>query len=317
MKDINEEINLKQKKDNIINGIMKSRGLYLLVANAKVGKSMLALQLAHSLATNQPFLGYSTTCSYVLYITTESDFSQIKERQNLLGLKFPPQSLQIIDRDGKGEVSIFDIEADIAKFADNKNGRFLIIDMLKDINLGVDYNLNDYQDVAQKLLPKLRYLAEKYNLTILFTHHLNKRGDVLGSSAFTGVVDGKLKLTQDKNDPTNLKLKIINRDFPELNINLKREINQIFSIADEQIGIGEMDFNIVQLIKYISSKKEVDFTCSDVIIKANMNITPKQLGKLFRSNKSLLKSEGITITLHRSGKERLYKGIYEEVHEED
>lgn len=46
--------------------------------------------------------------------------------------------------------------------------------MLKDIDLGINYDINSYQNIGQKLLHKLRNLCEKYNITILFTHHLNK-----------------------------------------------------------------------------------------------------------------------------------------------
>lgn len=42
-----EQLNIDIKKDNIIEGIMKSNGLYCLVAKPKVGKSFLALQLAN------------------------------------------------------------------------------------------------------------------------------------------------------------------------------------------------------------------------------------------------------------------------------
>ena len=38
-----EQLNIDIKKDNIIEGIMKSNGLYCLVAEPKVGKSFLAL----------------------------------------------------------------------------------------------------------------------------------------------------------------------------------------------------------------------------------------------------------------------------------
>lgn len=41
-----EELNITIKKDNIIDEIMKSNGLYCLVVEPKVGKSFLALQLA-------------------------------------------------------------------------------------------------------------------------------------------------------------------------------------------------------------------------------------------------------------------------------
>lgn len=64
-----EQINQVKKKDNIIDGIMKSNGLYCLVARPKVGKSLLALQIANSLANNKPFLGHDVTPTPVFYIS--------------------------------------------------------------------------------------------------------------------------------------------------------------------------------------------------------------------------------------------------------
>lgn len=80
-----EEIDINIKKDNIIDNIMKSNGLYCLVSNAKVGKSMLALQLSNSLTCGKQFLGHDTMSSPVLYISTESDSGQIMERIKTLG----------------------------------------------------------------------------------------------------------------------------------------------------------------------------------------------------------------------------------------
>ena len=68
------------KKDIIINGIMRSKGVYLLVSQPKVGKSMLALQLADSITNGKPFLGHKVIASPVLYISTESDFGQLQDR---------------------------------------------------------------------------------------------------------------------------------------------------------------------------------------------------------------------------------------------
>ena len=75
-----EEIDTREKKDNIIDGIMKSKGLYCLVSNAKVGKSMFSLQLSNSIINGTQFLGHDTMPSPVLYISTESDFGQIQDR---------------------------------------------------------------------------------------------------------------------------------------------------------------------------------------------------------------------------------------------
>ncbi len=51
-----EQLNIDIKKDNIIEGIMKYNRLYCLVAEPKVGKSFLALQIANFLTNNKEFL---------------------------------------------------------------------------------------------------------------------------------------------------------------------------------------------------------------------------------------------------------------------
>ena len=61
-----EQLNTDIKKDNIIEGIMKSNGLYCLVAEPKVGKSFLALQIANSLTHNKEFLGFKVNPTPVL-----------------------------------------------------------------------------------------------------------------------------------------------------------------------------------------------------------------------------------------------------------
>ncbi len=48
-----EKIDTSIKKDNIIDNIMKSKVLYCLVSNAKVGKSMLALQLSNAITNGK------------------------------------------------------------------------------------------------------------------------------------------------------------------------------------------------------------------------------------------------------------------------
>ena len=237
--------------------------------------------------------------------------SHIQDRIKTLGLTFPKDSFFVIDRDGKGEVSIFDFEVDLMEFSKYKNGKLVIIDMLKDTNLGIDYDINSYQDVGQKLLPKLRSICEKYNITILFTHHLNKQGKILGSTAFDAVVDGKLTLIENKNDKSLVRLNIINRDFSELDIQLKKSQTQIFNVVDP-IQDEEINSNLILFIKYVVGKDDFDFTASEIVNKAGLMLTPKQFGRLLNSNKSLLEKEGIFITKDRNAKIRFYHAHYEE-----
>ena len=83
-----EQLNTDIKKDNIIEGIMKSNGLYCLVAEPKVGKSFLALQIANSLTNNIEFLGFKVNPTPVLYISTELSSLQLKERLNIASYEF-------------------------------------------------------------------------------------------------------------------------------------------------------------------------------------------------------------------------------------
>ena len=160
-----EQVDTIIKKDIIINNILKSKGVYLLVSNPKVGKSMLALQLSCSIINGTPFLGHKVNPSPALYLTTESNEGQLKERLEFLELSAKKDSLFIIDRQNKSNISLRNLKYDIKTFAEDCNGKLIILDMLKDIDFGVQYDINNYQDIAQQVFPKLRTYCDKYNIT--------------------------------------------------------------------------------------------------------------------------------------------------------
>lgn len=183
--------------------------------------------------------------------------------------------------------------------------------MLKDVDLGIGYDMNSYQDINQLMMFKLRELAEKYNLAILFTHHLNKQGKTLGSTAFDASPDGVIILTEDKNDKSLIKFKMINRDFSQLDIQLKKSKNQVFNVI-EPVEDNELDYNLIELIKYVAKIGETDFTCTEVINNIGLKTTAKRLGRLIASNKELLAKEGLYITTSRSSDKRIKHAKYEE-----
>ena len=307
-----EELNSSTKKDIIIDNLMRSKGVYLLVSKPKVGKSLFALQLANSLANGIPFLNHDILKpSPVLYITTELTGSQLKDRCNLLNINFKPKQFFAIERSEKQTVNMMDIEYQIKEFAEEYNGKLMILDMLKDIDFNIAYDINNYQDISQKLMPKLRSYAEKYNLTILFVHHLNKLGKTLGSTGFDAVVDGIIRLSKNSYDDNSIKLEIINRDFPDEELCLKKSKTQVFSIAEDDY-LDYVNPNIIGFIKYAIREKEFDFSASDVINKANLMCTPTQLGKLLSTHKELLEKEGLHITKYRTNDGRSYHIKYEE-----
>lgn len=310
MKQINE-INKSIKKDIIVENLMISNGVYLLVSHPKVGKSMFAQQLAFSLTTGEDFLGFKVKPSHVLYITTEGDINQLNDRFKLMNLKPNVNKLHIIDIDDIPDFYIRDIERDIYELTFDKEPLFIIMDMFKDIKFDTSYDLNNYQEINDVVFRKLKELCRKYNATLLVTHHLNKRDETMGSVGLNADVSGIIKLKESKNNYNKLTLDYKGRDLGRLELNLKRNENQTFSIIDENTN-DETDYNLLLFIKYAVAKKDFDYTISDILSKTNILLTPTQLGGLIQRNLQLLEKEGLHITSKRTANERLWHCSYEE-----
>lgn len=310
MKKLNE-IDETIKKDIIVENLMISNGVYLLVSHPKVGKSMFAQQLAFSLTTGEDFLGFKVNPSHVLYITTESDINQIDERYKLMNLKPDIKKLDIIDWNDIPDFYIRDIERDIHELTFDGEPLFIIMDMFKDIKFDTDFDINNYQEINNVVFRKFREICKKYNATLLVTHHLNKRDETMGSVGLNADVSGIIKLKESKNDFNRLTLDYKGRDLSRLELNLKRNDNQTFSIVDENNN-DEIDYNLLLFIKYAVSKKDFDYTISEVLSKTNILLTPTQLGGLIQRNLKLLEQEGLHITNKRNGNNRLWHCAYEE-----
>ncbi|MBP3461562.1 MAG: AAA family ATPase [Bacilli bacterium] len=305
------EIKNSIKKDFIVNGMLKSEGVYCLVALPKVGKSMLALQLSDSIANNKQFLGFEIKPSPVLYVSTENSGSQLYERTKLMNIEFTDDNFKFIDRNQYPVFYLRDLEYDIKQFSES-GGKLLIIDMIKDIKFDKKIETNSYDDIGQVAIPKLREYCYKYHLTILFVHHLNKKGKSLGSTAYDGAVDGILRLTQSSVDKKRYRLVVDNRDYEGLDLSLIKDDKCILSVCHEEDDEEELDINLVLLIKYAISKIEFEFTCSSIIKDLNLTITPKRFGKLLNSNIKRLECEGLHIISNRVSNARKYIAKYEE-----
>ena len=214
MKCISEMRKNSTKKDFIVDNLMKSNGLYCLVARPKVGKSLLALQLANAIATGTNFLGFRTSPSPVLYISTEMNFSQILDRIDKMNLEFDDDNFRLKEQEiNERKLNLMDLQLEFQEFANDLNGRFVIIDMFSGIDMNNGYDLNNYQDMGQYVIPKFRELCKKYNFTILLIHHLNKNNKSLGSTAIDGSVDGIITLKVDQNLKNKILFTYESRDY--------------------------------------------------------------------------------------------------------
>ena len=311
MKCISEMRKNSTKKDFIVDNLMKSNGLYCLVARPKVGKSLLALQLANAIATGTNFLGFRTSPSPVLYISTEMNFSQILDRIDKMNLEFDDDNFRLKEQEiNERKLNLMDLQLEFQEFANDLNGRFVIIDMFSGIDMNNGYDLNNYQDMGQYVIPKFRELCKKYNFTILLIHHLNKNNKSLGSTAIDGSVDGIITLKADQNLKNKILLTYESRDYESVDFVLKRNENLIFEKSEMEFD--DLNPNLLIFLNYAIKQKEFSFTISDITSKLNLQIVPSVFGKLLKSNLDKLEKEGLHIELKRTGTDRIYYAKYEE-----
>lgn len=311
MKTISEMRNSFTKKDFIVDNLMKSKGIYCLVARPKVGKSLLALQLANSIATGTNFLGLKTNSSPVLYISTEMNSMQILDRIDKMNFKFNDKNFLLIDQESNDRsLNMFDLQLEFQTFANDYNGRFVIVDMFSGLGMSMGYDINNYQDIGQNVIPEFRKLCNKYNFTILLVHHLNKNNTSLGSTAIDGSVDGIIILKLDSHIKDKVMLNYESRDYEGFDLILKRNEDLTFEVSEFETN--DLNYNLLIFLNYAIKQKEFSFTISEITSKLNLQITPSVFGKLLKNNLENLKKEGLHIDIKRTATERIYTARYEE-----
>ncbi|MBC7540681.1 MAG: AAA family ATPase [Bacteriovorax sp.] len=180
------DLNVNEKIEWVVDGLLARESTSLVIAQPKVGKSELSRDLSASVAKGESFLGFSTKRGPVLLIPLEENRKVMKEKFNNRGLTSSDNNL-FIAKTGNRITIVEDLEEAIIKF----NPALVIIDTLQRV-VGCD-DMNDYTKTYNKIMP-FNKLARKYGCHILFIHHANKYGNsgqqsVLGSTGLPGSVD--------------------------------------------------------------------------------------------------------------------------------
>lgn len=166
-----------------------------LFADANVGKSILAVQIANHIAetilkADEYALYYDFELSkkqFELRYTDEKNKSTFKFNDKFIRVELDADKVKEYceaTNDSFDDVIVNAIEANIKKF----NSRILIVD-----NLSWLVNMKDTATTAGKLMKRLCELKKKYNASILVLSHTPKRN--LGSPLTQNSLSGSKKLT--------------------------------------------------------------------------------------------------------------------------
>lgn len=192
-------------------------GLTFLAGRPKVGKSWLALQVAHAIGTGGKLLDWDVEAGRVLYIALEDSPRRIQKR---LKLQQVPESADI--------TFVFEWKsliagglADLQTKVETGGFHLVIIDTFsRALGWGLGADQNDVGDMTA-VLGNLQRIALTYDLAILLVDHHRKNStfedpvdDILGSTSKSAVADCVLGLFRARGRHGTT-LKFTGRDIEE------------------------------------------------------------------------------------------------------
>src|SRR5215471_3116239 len=180
----------------VVDGLLPSAGVSLIGAKPKVGKSVLARNLAMSVASGTPFLGRAVTQGKVLLLALEEKRTEVAGHFRRMGAS---DELILVHVGAAPATSREGIAALAAAIAEHQPIMAIGDPVLKLVRVR---DSSDYAELTRELEPVIE-LARNTGVHIAVTHHLGKLereggDDVLGSTAIFGAVDTLMVLRRRK-----------------------------------------------------------------------------------------------------------------------
>lgn len=191
------------EREWLIADLIPSGVASLMTGDGGVGKSLVAQQMAHAIATGSPLWGHEATQAAVLAVYCEDDQAELNRRQRAIGgnadashmvsLFGEPSRLGSFDKAGNFQANdLFDIIRDKARAA---GARFIILD---NIILMYPGDLNDNAQAAA-FMAALNGLAREIDGAVLILGHVAKAegSRSQGAGAWVNQSRNHLFLTRD------------------------------------------------------------------------------------------------------------------------
>ena len=260
-------------------------GLYFLGGSPKVGKSWLALQLCLAVCRGEPFLGFRTRKSEVLYLALEDGPRRLHTRALRL-TEEAPAGLHLC---GHAPMIGQGLEQQLDQMLAGANASYG----------------NDYQDAAA-----LKELADRCNVCLLVIHHLRKMPDedpfnrLSGTNGLTGAADGTIILIRQKRQEGTALLTATGRDIED------RELTLEFSDCCWSRSCSPDELQLMYLlpaIRQLLASGEFLGSATELVEKLGQQGSlwgPAQLSRYLQSHKDALAAQGILLDTKRSNHKR-------------
>lgn len=199
---------------SIVDGLIYP-GLTVLFGDSKIGKSYLALQLAHCVSSGQQFLDAQVRRGDVLYLALEDTKQRIARRLlEMYGAEdttVPLHISTICRKIGEG------LENDIGSFCDDHPGTVMvIIDTLQCVR---PYQSNNGYADDYSVMQQLKALADSRAISIVVLHHTRKQkskdvfANINGTTAIMGAADAVIAFSKDDRGSDDARIDVTGRDI--------------------------------------------------------------------------------------------------------
>lgn len=189
---IKDLVEASQQRENwLIPSFLPQGELLLISALSKVGKSLLATEIANAVLTGGKFLDEQVQKGKVLYCFSDESSRDFGGRVMNLGLDLP----QVLpEQDNLLGLSYFDIRnlKQLEQYLEDFRPQLVVLDSLTSISFGVKESENDAE--FSRNIYKLKDLLQKYNTSAILIHHNNKQGGISGTERIRAACWGTAQL---------------------------------------------------------------------------------------------------------------------------
>ena len=298
-------------------------GATILAGPSKIGKSLLAMDLANKICLGEDFLGRPTHQAAVMVYSLEDSFPRLKDRLIKQGHVYAdpahsPQYRISAKRYYDG------LKEEIQSFIEDNGRSLIILDTLQLVTPTKTGKVSEY-DFFYPFLSDISNLAREGHSSIVLIHHTTKAIDennpfnnILGSTALQGATDAMIIISRTKKQLSDNKatLHFTGRDVPMDEIEMA--FNKDNLTWDEEEAVEESNnrasykndpvmTTIRTIIEEIEDNdginREYIVTMSDLIqetekrVGMSIDITPLQCGAAVRKYIDLLAADGIAVDL--------------------
>jgi len=187
----------KQRQNWLVPSILPQGELLMLAAKSKIGKSLLATEIAIKVLSGGEFLGEKVNKGKVLYTFSDESSRDFGDRIFNLGVDLLINKNDLI---GCSYLDLMNLRAFETQL-DVHRPKLVVIDSLTSTGFNIPFTENE-AGFAQYLY-RLKDLLNKYNCSCILIHHNNKTNEISGSERLKAACWGTAQMTTEQGTIVN------------------------------------------------------------------------------------------------------------------